>query len=37
SWPQDFGDLRYGGEPIFVPRSEYAQEGDGYLIVLVCE
>eukprot|EP00904_Undaria_pinnatifida_P007140 jgi/Undpi1/3556/HiC_scaffold_16.g06928.m1 len=31
----DFGHLRYGGEPIFVPRSDDAEEGDGFLIVLV--
>lgn len=34
---QDFGESRYGGEPVFVPKSEDAAEGEGYLIVLVCE
>eukprot|EP00903_Cladosiphon_okamuranus_P015610 g14414.t1 len=31
----DFGESRYGGEPVFVPKSQDAEEGDGYLIVLV--
>ena len=34
---QDFGESRYGGEPIFVPKSQDAEEGEGFLIVLVCE
>lgn len=34
---QDFGESRYGGEPIFVPKSQDAEEGEGYLIVLVCK
>lgn len=34
---QDFGESRYGGEPIFVPKSQDAEEGEGYLVVLVCE
>ncbi|CAM9866859.1 unnamed protein product, partial [Hapterophycus canaliculatus] len=31
----DFGESRYAGESVFVPRSEDAEEGEGYLIVLV--
>ncbi|CAM9157061.1 unnamed protein product [Scytosiphon promiscuus] len=31
----DFGESRYAGEPIFVPKSEDAEEGEGYLIVVV--
>ncbi|CBN76892.1 carotenoid oxygenase [Ectocarpus siliculosus] len=31
----DFGESRYAGEPVFVPSSKDAQEGEGYLIVLV--
>lgn len=34
---QVFGEWRYPSEPIFVPKSQDAEEGEGYLVVLVCE
>ncbi|CAN0163261.1 unnamed protein product [Ascophyllum nodosum] len=33
----DFGESRYAGEPVFMPRSEDTPEGDGYILVHVCK